>query len=267
MRLSFGRGLLLFLASLLPSLPTPAHAQSTQPQEASPAASPESESCFPACRTGYVCARGACVSRCNPPCGADETCTAQGECAARPPPAAQPVAPQDEWKSQRFFFRAGGGAGYFDVERTVNYVGFSSNGVTQNFPSDTTLNGPGAVGELSLGGVVAQGLVVGGEVFGTSATLKDSQGSGIGVNATYVQVGPFVDYFFQRHGGPHLLASTGYVVRENAGAWGLSAGAGYDFPIGAGWQLGGLLRAAFSPPMSNTGRSILALFAVELSYR
>jgi hypothetical protein len=259
------RSLLFLLVLLLLSLASPSARAQTEP--ANPASSPEREACFPACRTGYVCARGACVSRCNPPCGADETCTAQGECAAGPAPAAQPPAPQEEWKSQRFFFRAGGGAGYFDVARTVNYVGFSSSGVTQNYATDTTLNGPGPVGEFSLGGVVARGLVVGGEVFGTSATLKDSQGSGLSVKATYVQAGPFVDYFFLRHGGPHLLASTGYVVRENAGVWGFSAGAGYDFPLGAGWQLGGLARFAFAPDMSKAGRSILASFAVEVSYR
>jgi hypothetical protein len=44
--------------------------------------------CFPACRSGYLCHEGRCVSACNPLCGASETCTATGECI----PAA-PVAP------------------------------------------------------------------------------------------------------------------------------------------------------------------------------
>jgi hypothetical protein len=37
-------------------------------------------SCFPPCRSGFVCAKGACVSRCNPACEEDETCDANGQC-------------------------------------------------------------------------------------------------------------------------------------------------------------------------------------------
>jgi len=44
--------------------------------------------CAPACRSGYVCLEGTCVSACNPPCGAGETCTDAGECVA--PPSSQP---------------------------------------------------------------------------------------------------------------------------------------------------------------------------------
>jgi hypothetical protein len=46
--------------------------------------------CEPECRAGYMCLHGQCVSACNPVCGADEICTAEGECAPRP--AEQPVA-------------------------------------------------------------------------------------------------------------------------------------------------------------------------------
>jgi hypothetical protein len=44
--------------------------------------------CFPACRTGYLCHEGRCISACNPPCGAGETCTSAGECISAAPPAA-----------------------------------------------------------------------------------------------------------------------------------------------------------------------------------
>lgn len=37
--------------------------------------------CTPACRTGFVCAAGACVSACNPPCSAQETCVGSGASA------------------------------------------------------------------------------------------------------------------------------------------------------------------------------------------
>ncbi len=39
-----------------------------------------SSSCEPDCRDGFTCVRGACVSACNPPCGAGERCTGAGEC-------------------------------------------------------------------------------------------------------------------------------------------------------------------------------------------
>jgi hypothetical protein len=45
-----------------------------------PAATPESEDCVPACRPGYACAKGKCVSACNPPCAQGEICTAALTC-------------------------------------------------------------------------------------------------------------------------------------------------------------------------------------------
>lgn len=38
------------------------------------------ETCAPACRTGFVCLRGACVSACNPVCAVGERCTDEGIC-------------------------------------------------------------------------------------------------------------------------------------------------------------------------------------------
>jgi hypothetical protein len=43
--------------------------------------------CFPACRSGYLCHEARCISACNPPCGAAETCTAAAECVPTVPPA------------------------------------------------------------------------------------------------------------------------------------------------------------------------------------
>src|SRR5688572_8418116 len=44
---------------------------------APPAAEP---ACFPACRRGFTCHQGQCVSLCNPPCAGGERCLASGEC-------------------------------------------------------------------------------------------------------------------------------------------------------------------------------------------
>ncbi len=46
------------------------------------------QECVPACRQGFVCMKGSCVTACNPPCAQGETCTAKGECVANQTPAA-----------------------------------------------------------------------------------------------------------------------------------------------------------------------------------
>ncbi len=75
--------------------PAPVTAQPVAPPPVAtpaPAATPAADECFPACRAGYVCARGQCVSSCNPPCASHEVCTATGECVATAP-APAPAAP------------------------------------------------------------------------------------------------------------------------------------------------------------------------------
>lgn len=46
------------------------------------AASSPAPACEPECSPGYVCVRGACVSACNPPCGAGQRCGADRTCHA-----------------------------------------------------------------------------------------------------------------------------------------------------------------------------------------
>jgi len=64
--------------------PTPAEqplpGQSTLPVAPS-VTSAAPGTCFPACRSGFVCSAGQCVSACNPPCPTSETCTANGQCS------------------------------------------------------------------------------------------------------------------------------------------------------------------------------------------
>lgn len=36
--------------------------------------------CYPACRSGFTCYQGNCVSLCNPPCPDKQVCTSSGEC-------------------------------------------------------------------------------------------------------------------------------------------------------------------------------------------
>ena len=60
---------------------------------ASRARAAEPDACFPACRAGYLCHEGRCISACNPPCEAGQVCTATGECAAATPSSSPPRPP------------------------------------------------------------------------------------------------------------------------------------------------------------------------------
>lgn len=39
--------------------------------------------CTPACRSGYLCNKGTCISACNPVCGDTELCTGTGQCVSK----------------------------------------------------------------------------------------------------------------------------------------------------------------------------------------
>ena len=85
----------LVLGVVRPAVAQNASARSTAPAPAAaPAASaPIAAECVPSCRAGYFCHEGQCLSLCNPPCGAGERCSQNGECeSATPPPAPAPVA-------------------------------------------------------------------------------------------------------------------------------------------------------------------------------
>jgi hypothetical protein len=64
------------------------------------AARADDAACFPECRSGYVCHQGRCISRCNPPCDASETCTDAGSCVARKPAPGAIAAPRESAPEQ-----------------------------------------------------------------------------------------------------------------------------------------------------------------------
>ena len=67
--------------------------------------------CFPACRSGFVCAPdGRCVSPCNPPCSGSEVCSA-GECRAKTEKTTASEAPSGEPLPERHY-ELGLGLGY-----------------------------------------------------------------------------------------------------------------------------------------------------------
>jgi hypothetical protein len=74
--------------------PLPASAQTYDEQAAGVGAGEEGSGCAPACRAGFFCRAGACVSPCNPPCAGGEICTRGGLCLPASPPAAPAAAVQ-----------------------------------------------------------------------------------------------------------------------------------------------------------------------------
>jgi hypothetical protein len=112
----------------LPAPPSPAPAPVTPPPPAaapSPAAPAPAApfTCTPACRSGFLCLQGQCVSACNPPCAAGETCAESGECLRPPPPpnvtiVQGPVGPPPDpgWAS---------GAGVFGIVAGLGVIGLA----------------------------------------------------------------------------------------------------------------------------------------------
>src|SRR6185295_6131206 len=62
-------------------VPLPAgSSQQTHPAPGSSTPTSSPAACFPACREGYLCKDGQCVSICNPPCPADQSCVGGRRC-------------------------------------------------------------------------------------------------------------------------------------------------------------------------------------------
>lgn len=253
-----------------------------QPAGAAPAPALTGLQCVPSCRAGYVCASGACVSACNPPCASNESCTSDGQCivtapapapapAAAPPPAAAPAAavvypqpppvdPQSELATNKgarlhdgFYFRAGlGMAGL--VGSSTFYVDDVSSGV------DGEASGVAVASELAFGGSPMPGLVVGGGLYGASVPTTTYTLNGTdfeGDTSAYTLVAAFVDAYPNPRQGFHLQAGIGMsAVSLSSGGeafdedyagigWGLMGGVGYEGFVGDQWSLGGVARVLY----------------------
>jgi len=120
-------------------------AGSVSAQEAPPPPPPERPAeCVPACRSGFMCSGGQCVSRCNPPCEAGARCLENGECsaAARQAPSTAPV-------GQRVNRGWATGAGVLAAVSAGVIVLLT--GVTIAFNGDDVANYTGAATLLSAG--------------------------------------------------------------------------------------------------------------------
>jgi hypothetical protein len=179
------------------------------------AGSPRSgEPCEPDCRSGFVCVRAQCVSACNPPCPTDESCTSEGECAARSVSDDAGVRRHDG-----FYVHLGLGAGYFAVSREGTAAVYGFTGL------HGSITGLAQLGEVELGGTVAPGLVLGAGAWGANAFAPTYDGDGIDVPnrrpsggtedlelSSLSIIGPFVDWYFDPAKGLHASLGLGFAV-------------------------------------------------------
>jgi hypothetical protein len=75
------------------------------------------QECRPGCRAGYACIDGACVSACNPPCAADELCTADASCATRYEPYEPASVDELAMTQSTFFLHTFAGMGLWGINR------------------------------------------------------------------------------------------------------------------------------------------------------
>jgi hypothetical protein len=235
---------------------------------------PSAPVCAPACRAGFTCLQGACVSACNPGCGDGEQCTSDGQCVAKtiapkrtaiasPPPVVAPAAPAptepdaDAAPSlakvgirthDGFYMRLAMGPSYF-------------NATWKGGSQDATVTGVGAGLELAFGGTPVSGLVIGGGIsssYVSSPTISYAGQSADSGSASLTLAGPFFDWYPSATQGFHLQGSAGVAYASYADksggnsvsgtGFGMTAGIGYEVWVGEQWSFGGILRLQYATP-------------------
>src|SRR5258706_15136989 len=114
--------------------------------------------------------------------------------------AAQEVPATGAHTHDGFYARIALGAGF----------GFGKNEVDVAGSPTADVSGVAGAGELALGGTVARGLVLGGGSYGAFLTVpkyKSDAGDVKGGPLVFQSLGPFVDFYFDPHGGGHAQAA------------------------------------------------------------
>ncbi len=224
----------------------------TAPSADSEAALPEAQACVPACRAGYRCSEGSCLSACNPPCAEGYECTAELSCERLMSPEAIEAlkeqatqAKLDEEKAEReariahrhdgFYLRIGLSLG-------------SINATLDTGVDEFDFSGGGRFLDLNVGGTVAPGFVL---AFGMSGVVSQSPNSEApSIDDRFlsemaaVTMGLLVDWFPSERGGFHVSALLGIGVLDispgepTEGGFGMIGGVGYDLWASAQWSLG-----------------------------
>jgi hypothetical protein len=153
-----------------------------------------------------------------------------------------------------FFLRLALGAGYFFGSSDVS-VHHESGGQSWSEKEPVDYRGVAQLGEVSLGGTVAPGLVIGGGVYGTNVLATTAKAfdveESVGLSSTSL-VCFFVDSYFVPKNGFHAVAGPCLAVAQagdkgdTMAGWGLTGGVGYDLWIGGAWSLGLLGRVQYA---------------------
>jgi hypothetical protein len=183
-----------------------------------------------------------------------------------PPPASYPLegeAPlptatdptSDIRRHDGFYLRIGLGIGALSLNRSTKNTSASTDVA---YSGDSTIRGPAGVGEISIGGTVANGLVLCGSVLNhehTGATLERDEGADVDLNTSlsFGLVGMGIHYFPDERGGWHFGGTLGLAYAladvsasrfERLGGVGIGASlaGGHDWWISDQWALGVLGR-------------------------
>ncbi len=181
-----------------------------------------------------------------------------------PPP---PVAPDKSANNHDgFYLRLALGVGYaqtrFKSENALTYTG----------TTEGTIKGPTGSFELSMGGTVGSGVVIGGGVYFENFANPDSTDvadSSPGPeqelkfkSANMALLGPMVDWYFDPSSGFHAQGAIGLGViavsngrekgsdaitigNHDSGGWGVMLGVGYDWWVADDWSIGVLGRVLY----------------------
>jgi hypothetical protein len=225
----------------LPPAPPPAPGAS--------AAAPAEAACTPACRAGFMCRAGQCVSACNPPCSAGQQCTATGECTAAAGPApSTPVFPNTpeatiEPPPDRGAERHDG----FMLRLTLGFGGASmKEKLDASVLSATSMEISGFSGTFSfdIGAALTDGLVLHARLSDfvmTSPSVKvNGMTLGSANNSTFgaILFGPALTYYFMPI-NLYLTAAVGgswlNVQNRNGDSATSGGGLGLNFDLGKEW--------------------------------
>ncbi len=92
-----------------------------------------SAACFPACRSGFLCHQGKCISRCNPPCPTEANCTDKGECTQHPQGSAVQPEPETSTREREMSIAPVYEGGEPAIEREGEMARFNSTGFMFTF--------------------------------------------------------------------------------------------------------------------------------------
>jgi hypothetical protein len=175
-------------------------------------AAPSAPSCFPACRTGYLCHEGQCLSACNPPCGVGESCTAAGECHPAAVPTFTPAAPSvGEVETSAVQAPAVADPGW---ARGASYFGFASAGLDVALTAAVIAKNPHQPGTARTLGSWAIA------VFGVTAPLTalggaSARGHAAVVGRPRLRLASWVSYALALADSAYLLSRSRIAVIDN----------------------------------------------------